>query len=74
VLIALALAQTWLATMLMSARLPYHGQQPPSSRILVLFAILFTWVSMGFWTALAGFLVLALEATATRSRARRPPA
>jgi membrane glycosyltransferase len=59
VLIALALAQTWLATMLMSAVLPYHGQQPLELAILVLFAILFTWVSMGFWTALAGFLVLA---------------
>ena len=59
VLIALALVQTWLATMLMSAVLPYHGQQPLELAILVLFAILFTWVSMGFWTALAGFLVLA---------------
>ena len=59
VLIAFALAQTWLATMLMSAVLPYHGQQPLELAILVLFAILFTWVSMGFWTALAGFLVIA---------------
>jgi len=59
VLLALALLQTWLATMLMSAVLPYHGQEPLELAILVLFAILFTWVSLGFWTALAGFLVLA---------------
>src|SRR5688572_24742253 len=59
VLMALALVQTWLATMMMSAVLPYHGQKPLEVAILVLFAILFTWVSMGFWTALAGFLVLA---------------
>ena len=59
VLTALALAQTWLATMMMSAVLPYHGQEPLELAILALFAILFTWVSMGFWTALAGFLVIA---------------
>jgi len=59
VLLALALLQTWLATTLMSAVLPYHGQEPLELAILVLFAILFTWVSLGFWTALAGFVVLA---------------
>jgi membrane glycosyltransferase len=58
VLLGLALAQTWLATALMGAVLPYHGQQPLELAILVLFAILFTWVSLGFWTALAGFLVI----------------
>ena len=59
VLTILALAQTWLATMMMSAVLPYHGQEPLELAILALFAILFTWVSMGFWTALAGFFVIA---------------
>jgi membrane glycosyltransferase len=61
VLLALAILQTWLATALMSAVLPYHGQEPLELAILVLFAILFTWVSLGFWTALAGFLVLAMR-------------
>ena len=42
----------------MSAVLPYHGQQPLEIPILVLFAILFGWVSAGFWTAIAGFVVL----------------
>ena len=57
-LLALALAQVWLATALMSQVLPYHGQQPLEAAILVLFAILFGWVSMGFWTAMAGLFVL----------------
>ena len=57
-LVALALAQVLLATVLMSQVLPYHGQQPLELAILVLFAILFGWVSMGFWTAMAGLLVL----------------
>jgi membrane glycosyltransferase len=54
----LALAQTWLATALMSEVLPYHGRQPLEIAILVLFAVLFTWVSLGFWTAMAGLVVL----------------
>ena len=58
VLAALALAQVWLATSLMSQVLPYHGQQPLEVAILVLFAILFAWVSMGFWTAMAGLVLL----------------
>ena len=60
VLLALVLGQTWLATTLMSTVLPYHGTQPLEIAILVLFAILFTWVALGFFTALAGFVVLAL--------------
>ena len=58
VLLMLALAQTWLATSLMSEVLPYHGTRPLEIVILVLFAVLFTWVSLGFWTAMAGLLVL----------------
>ena len=58
VLGGLALAQTWLATALMSEVLPYHGTRPLEIVILVLFATLFTWVSLGFWTAMAGLVVL----------------
>jgi membrane glycosyltransferase len=58
VLGTLALSQTWLATSLMSAVLPYHGKRPLEIAILVLFAVLFTWVSLGFWTAMAGLVVL----------------
>jgi len=58
VLLALVLAQTAVATWFMSAVLPYHGQQPLEIGILGLFAVLFCWVSAGFWTAMMGFLVL----------------
>ena len=55
VLLVLVLAQTVLATDFMTAVLPYHGTQPLELAILALFAILFCWVSAGFWTAMAGF-------------------
>ncbi|HEV8501894.1 MAG TPA: glucans biosynthesis glucosyltransferase MdoH [Casimicrobiaceae bacterium] len=58
VLAALIIGQTYVATVLMKSVLPYHGQALLEIPILVLFAILFGWVSAGFWTAIAGFLVL----------------
>ncbi len=51
-------AQTFLATDFMTSVLPYHGRQPLEVGILVLFAILFCWVSSGFWTAVIGFVLL----------------
>ncbi|AIY42496.1 Glucans biosynthesis glucosyltransferase H [Collimonas arenae] len=58
VLLMLMLAQTAMATYFMSAVLPYHGDKPLELVTLGLFALLFCWVSAGFWTAMAGFLVL----------------
>lgn len=58
VLLALMLGQTGMATYFMSAVLPYHGTKPLEAAMLALFALLFCWVSAGFWTALAGFLAL----------------
>jgi len=58
VLLTLVVAQTILATSSMIAVLPYHGHQPLEIAILTLFAILFAWVSAGFWTAILGFLLL----------------
>jgi membrane glycosyltransferase len=58
VLLALTIGQTALATYFMLGVLPYHGAQPLELGLLVLFAILFGWVSAGFWTAMMGFLVL----------------
>lgn len=57
-LLSLMLLQTALATMSMARVLPYQGQQPLEIVALALFALLFCWISAGFWTALAGFLVL----------------
>jgi membrane glycosyltransferase len=57
VLGVLVLMQAVVATDFMTAVLPYHGTQPLEIAILVLFGILFCWVSAGFWTAVMGFFV-----------------
>lgn len=43
----------------MAAVLPYHGHRMLEIAILILFAILTSWVSLGFWTAIMGFVVKA---------------
>ena len=58
VLLLLMLLQTGTATYFMREVLPYHGGEPLELVMLMLFAVLFCWVSAGFWTALMGFLVL----------------
>ena len=60
VLGALVAAQTYVATYFMTSVLPYHGGQPLEIVILLLFAVLCCWVSMGFWMAIAGFFLLVL--------------
>ncbi len=62
VLLALVVAQTYIATNFMVAVMPYHGRQPLEVVMLVLFCILFAWVSGGFWTAIAGFVLQLLGA------------
>ncbi|MPZ42624.1 MAG: glucans biosynthesis glucosyltransferase MdoH [Betaproteobacteria bacterium] len=57
-LLLLTIGQTWIATDFMTTVLPYQGRQPLEIAILILFALLFGWVSAGFWTALAGFFLL----------------
>ena len=57
-LLVLMLAQTGIATFYMRAVLPYQGTAKLEILLLAMFAILFCWVSAGFWTAMAGFLVL----------------
>lgn len=42
----------------MSAVLPYHCAKPLGMLTFGLFGLLFFWVSAGFWTAMADFLVL----------------
>ena len=48
--------------------LPYVVQ----TSILLLFALLFCWVSVGFWTALMGFFQLLRGRTVTASRPAAP--
>jgi len=55
----LALVQTAAFAYYMTTKvLPYHGEQPLEVAILTLSTILFAWVSLGFWTALSGFVLL----------------
>ncbi len=54
-------AQTWFATSYLLKILPDHGSTLVETLITLLFAILFGWISLGFWTAVAGFFVLALR-------------
>ncbi|WP_413436937.1 glucans biosynthesis glucosyltransferase MdoH [Sulfuriferula sp. GW1] len=57
VLLVLIIAQVYFSTSAMAAVLPYHGQQALEIAILILFAILSGWVSVGFWTAMMGFVL-----------------
>ncbi|MBK4733138.1 glucans biosynthesis glucosyltransferase MdoH [Noviherbaspirillum pedocola] len=58
ILLLLMLGQTALATWFMAQVLPYQGTQPIEWVTMAFFAVLFCWVSAGFWTAMAGFWVL----------------
>ena len=61
VLTVLVLAQTGVfAYGMVNSVLPYHGQQLLELAILSLSALLFAWVSLGFWTAITGFVLLCL--------------
>ena len=60
-LILLIAGQTALAAYFMAGVLPYNGVQPLEAALLLVFTMLFAWVSAGFWTALAGFFVLLLN-------------
>jgi membrane glycosyltransferase len=62
VLLGLVVAQTYIATNFMVAVMPYHGRQPLEIVMLALFGVLFAWVSGGFWTAIAGFVLQLLGA------------
>jgi len=56
-LFGLVVAQTWLAAGFMPAILPYHGRRPLEFALVALFSVLFAWISAGFWTAMAGFVI-----------------
>ena len=56
-LVLLVLAQTVVAGYFMVAVLPYHGGNGVERGLVVLFGILFAWISVGFWTAVFGFVV-----------------
>jgi membrane glycosyltransferase len=74
ILVFLMLSQTAVATFYMTAVLPYHGNHPLEVAMLVLFAVLFAWVSAGFWTAMMGFLQLLIGQDRYTINSRRVPA
>ncbi len=57
-LVALIVASALLGTDYMAEVLPRHGRTWNEFGILALFAVLFAWISAGFWTAAMGAWVL----------------
>ncbi len=57
-LLMLVLLGAWVGTSAMADVLPLHGQGFEEIGLLVLFGILFGWISAGFWTGLMGAFVL----------------
>lgn len=56
-LTAVVLLQTAWGVVAMAQALPYGGSRPLEMGVLALFAVLFLWVSAGFWSAVAGFFL-----------------
>jgi len=49
------LGQTLVATYFMLWVLPYHGSTYVELGMVVLFGLLFAWISVGFWIGVLGF-------------------
>jgi membrane glycosyltransferase len=58
VLLGLILLSAWGGTHAMVDVLPSHGETIEEVGVLALFAVLFGWISAGFWTGLMGAFVL----------------
>ena len=56
-LTVLVLGQTAAASWFMLSVLPYRGGNGLEIAMLILFALLFAWISFGFWIAVAGFVL-----------------
>lgn len=56
-LLVLVAGQVYFFTSAMAAVLPYHGRRLLEVAILIVFAVLTSWVSLGFWTAIMGFVL-----------------
>ncbi|HSO19380.1 MAG TPA: hypothetical protein VLT88_07990, partial [Desulfosarcina sp.] len=58
VLAMIILATTLVASGYMAYVLPYGGRSALEFILLIFFAMLFAWISIGFWTSLMGFILL----------------
>lgn len=56
--LALILIPTFITSGYMAQILPHKGGTPLEVAIVVVFAALFAWISIGFWTAMLGFYTL----------------
>ena len=56
-LVLIVVTQTLVGLYGMLSILPYHGGDAVEKALSSLFAILFAWISAGFWMAVAGFVV-----------------
>ena len=72
ILTALVFVQTFVATRFALVVLPYHGGDALEIAIACVFAILFTWISIGFWMAVYGFVLRRLGGD-PQSLSRRHP-
>jgi membrane glycosyltransferase len=57
----LVLIPTVIASGFMNQVLPYQGRTWLEASIVIFFGALFGWISIGFWTALVGFVILLLR-------------
>lgn len=57
VLMLFVFGQTAVASYYLLWVLPYHGGTVLEIGMLVLFAILYVWIAVGFWTAVFGFVI-----------------
>lgn len=57
-LLLVAVIQTIIATYYMAQTMPYQGRHWLEAVTLGFFGLLFAWISVGFWTAVMGFLQL----------------
>ncbi|MDR3153085.1 MAG: glucans biosynthesis glucosyltransferase MdoH [Deltaproteobacteria bacterium] len=73
-LLTLITVPTLVAADVMYSILPHRGEPVLSVVMTSLFAVLFAWISVGFWSSLTGFLVLALRRDSHRLAAPLPEA
>ena len=57
-LLILVVAPALVAASVMGSLLPHQGSTALELAIIFIFCVLFIWISLGFWTALAGFWTL----------------
>lgn len=68
-LLVLVMCCAMVGTDYMAEVLPNHGNAWVEQGVLILFAVLFAWISAGFWTALMGFGVMLVSSKRWTRRA-----